>query len=79
MLLDITLPYTGPYIIEVGPSDPFLPMNAGAYDLFVYRYTTIPEPNTAALLAMFTALVANARAARARSTKVNKTHVGAPM
>ena len=44
MLLDITLPYTGPYVIEVGPFDPFVPAYAGAYDLYVYRYTTIPEP-----------------------------------
>ena len=58
MLLDITLPYTGPYVIEVGPFDPLSPMSAGAYDLYVYRYTTVPEPGTATLLGFMAALVA---------------------
>jgi hypothetical protein len=56
MLLDITLPYTGPYVIEVGPVEPASPMMAGAYDLYVYRYTTVPEPSTLALFAAVTSL-----------------------
>jgi hypothetical protein len=55
MLLDITLPYTGPYVIEVGPFAPLDPMSAGAYDLYVYRYTTIPEPGTMLLAALASA------------------------
>jgi hypothetical protein len=46
MLLDIALPYSGTYFIEVGPFDALDPMSAGAYDLFVYRYTVIPEPGS---------------------------------
>lgn len=64
MLLDITLPYTGPYIIEVGPFDPFVPMLSGAYDLFVYRYTTIPEPSALALVGAAVALAAGCRGSR---------------
>jgi hypothetical protein len=30
-------------------------MSAGAYDLYVYRYTTIPEPGTMLLAALASA------------------------
>ena len=52
LLWDITLPYTGSYIIEVGPLSPLDPMMAGAYDLFVYRYSPIPEPSSWVLAAL---------------------------
>jgi hypothetical protein len=56
MLLDIRLPYTGPYVIKIGPLDPMCPMNAGAYDLYVYRHSTIPESGAATLLGLMVAL-----------------------
>jgi hypothetical protein len=64
MLLDITLPYTGPYVIEVGPKTPLPLTMAGAYDLYVYRYTTVPEPGTAALLGCMAAMAACFRGKR---------------
>jgi hypothetical protein len=64
MLLDITLPYTGPYVIEVGPFAAGDPMSAGAYDLYVYRYTTVPEPGALALLGVVAALLVRCRGNR---------------
>lgn len=52
LLWDIKLPYTGSYIIEVGPLTGLDPMLAGAYDLYVYRYSPIPEPSSLALAAL---------------------------
>jgi hypothetical protein len=64
MLLDITLPYTGPYVIEVGPFAPLDPMSAGAYDLYVYRYTTVPEPSCIAAICFGLLALCTSRRAR---------------
>lgn len=49
LLLDVLLPYTGTYYIEVGPVSPLSLANTGSYEMFVYSYRLIPEPSSLAL------------------------------
>ncbi len=48
ILLDVVLPYTGTYYIEVGTSDPTVLFNSGAYVMYAYRYN-VPEPTALAV------------------------------
>jgi hypothetical protein len=58
-LLDVILPYTGPYVIEVFVAGPALGlgksgMDGGRYELFIYNTmpVAVPEPSTLALFVL---------------------------
>jgi hypothetical protein len=46
VLLDVRLPYSGTYYIEVGPVSGTELMLAGGYQLYVTRFEPVPEPST---------------------------------